>query len=53
MKRSGNYVEMVSVETGFTGRRRNWCSGGYFNSGRNINHLLRDGYKVYKVKISG
>ena len=20
---------------------------------RNINHLLRDGYKVYKVKISG
>ena len=25
---------MVSVETGFTGRRRNWCSGGYFNSGR-------------------
>lgn len=23
-------MEMVSVETGFTGRRRNWCSGGYF-----------------------
>lgn len=43
-------MEMVSVETGFTGRRRNWCSGGYFNSGGNINYLLRGGYKVYKVK---
>ena len=33
-------MEMVSVETGFTGRRRNWCSGGYFNSGRLIGLVL-------------
>ena len=46
-------MEMVSVETGFTGRRRNWCSGGYFNSGRNINHLLWGDYKVYRVKMCG
>ena len=33
-------MEMVSVETGFTGRRRNWGSGGYFNSGRLIGLVL-------------
>lgn len=46
-------MEMVSVETGFTGRRRNWCSGGYFNSGRKFDPLFWGGYCVYRVKMCG
>lgn len=36
-------------------KRRPGDRGGRsdLDPGRNINHLLRDGYKVYKVKISG